>query len=267
MSVRTSLGKAGYLVIGSVLTAMLLIAANVGADSIQQGQEPANPSQSPAAPARLVHYQARLLNPRTGEPWPDGEYTMRFGLYADPDGVSLFWEEEQDITVTDGVFSALLGSARPFDTDIFRGQSLWLGVTVKGDPEAEPRQMIAYTPYALHALNADTLDGEHASAFASASHTHSTLPTAYAFINSNGSKASGTANVTSTWSTTDGGRYEITISGVSYLYNQYVTVVTLASGCNPTYTPRVGSVSGMLLVYVMTPTGTKAQCNFQFVTF
>jgi hypothetical protein len=95
---------------------------------------------------------------------------------------------------------------------------------------------------------------------------NTSLPIAYANIYSSGSKASGSANVSSTWDSTYS-RYSITISGVSYSVYSYVTLVTtIGSGCLG-YTPRTDSVSGNLLVYFINESGSKAQCPFQFVTY
>ena len=75
----------------------------------------------------------------------------------------------------------------------------------------------------------------------------SSAPIAFGFINSNGSVASSSGNVSCTWS---GSRYEITITGESYFYNSYITVITL---CDPRSTMvmiRTDSASGKLLVYL-----------------
>ena len=87
----------------------------------------------------------------------------------------------------------------------------------------------------------------------------------FAFINSNGTKASGSANVTSTWDATNK-RYVITISGHSYFWTSFTTVVTPAGSCMGL--PVTNSVSGNLLVSFRNLSNTdNIQCNFQFVTF
>ena len=91
-----------------------------------------------------------------------------------------------------------------------------------------------------------------------------TLPIAYGAVYSDGSLASGSPNVNSVWGTD---RYEITISDYNYFWNQYITTVTLFSGCNHAYSTRTSSMSGDLLVYVYDETGTETQCDFQFVTY
>ena len=96
-------------------------------------------------------------------------------------------------------------------------------------------------------------------------YTNSPLPIAYGFVNSDGSLASGTSNITSTtWNATTE-YYEITISGESYFFSNYVTVVTLLSGGR--YTACVNSHSDKLLVSVLDYLGNSAQVAFQFVTY
>jgi hypothetical protein len=90
-------------------------------------------------------------------------------------------------------------------------------------------------------------------------------PIAYAFINSGGSVASGTPNVSATWSATYS-RYEITISAESYYFNDYVTQVTVLSSSSP-YVATTSSSGGKLLVYIFDSGGTKVQQNFQFITY
>ena len=89
-------------------------------------------------------------------------------------------------------------------------------------------------------------------------------PIAYAFIDSSGTKASGTPNVSSTWNA-GSQYYEITISGESYFYNTYVTAITI--GGSTAGVARTSSVSGKLLVYIYNLSGTLMQSSFQFVTY
>ena len=89
-------------------------------------------------------------------------------------------------------------------------------------------------------------------------------PIAYGFILSSGVKNWGTSNVTSSWDATNSW-YAITISGYSYFYSDYITVVTPI--CGPGWSVSTGSVSGNLLVNIANASNVKAQCNFQFVTY
>lgn len=86
-------------------------------------------------------------------------------------------------------------------------------------------------------------------------------PIALGFINSIGTKASGSSNVSSSLSATT---YTITISGFNYFYLDYVTNVTSTTtgvSC------RTGSVSGNLLVTCFNSSGTATTTAFQFVTY
>ncbi len=91
--------------------------------------------------------------------------------------------------------------------------------------------------------------------------TDMAVPIAYGFVNSSGTLANGTPNVTSSY---DGSRYVISIDGESYFFNEYVTVITLASG--PKFV-RTDSVSGNLLVFVYSTSGSATTGSFQFVTY
>ncbi len=91
------------------------------------------------------------------------------------------------------------------------------------------------------------------------------MPIAYAFINSDGTVNAGTPNVSSTWNAANS-RYEITISGETYDWKTYVTVVTASSNLGA-YIPGTDSYSGKLIVYIYTAASMKTQMPFQFATF
>ncbi len=89
-------------------------------------------------------------------------------------------------------------------------------------------------------------------------------PVAYATVNSNGTKASGTPNVTSAWNGTNQW-YEITITGEPYFWSSFTTVVTVNGG-----TPCIAttdSTSNKLLVRLWNLSSNPIQANFQFVTY
>jgi hypothetical protein len=70
-----------------------------------------------------------------------------------------------DVTVTNGLFVVQLD----FGADAFSGDARWLEIAVSADRTTisptllVPRQALTPIPYALHAGNADTVDGLHAS--------------------------------------------------------------------------------------------------------
>jgi len=132
----------------------------------------------------VIAYQARLLDPVTGQPKVDGAYVMAFNLYPIAAGGAPLWGESKSVQVNKGLFSTLLGDITALNVSIFNGQELYLGITVGSDPEATPRQRIAHVAYAIYAQpaaaattansasNADLLDGQDATAFARAEHQH-----------------------------------------------------------------------------------------------
>jgi hypothetical protein len=87
-------------------------------------------------------------------------------------------------------------------------------------------------------------------------------PLAYAFINSDGTFSKGTSNVTSLFNTSTN-EYEITITGVNYLFSSFVTVVTPTGVAIPT----VDSVVGLLIIKFFNTAGTPIQTSFQFITY
>jgi hypothetical protein len=107
-----------------------------------------------------------------------GIYGMQFYLCDDlADGVCN-WYEEQDVEVSDGTYSVLLGSVIPIPVSIFEIDSLYLEVRIHNGSEWEilsPRQLVTSTPYAIKAADAETLDGQHAADFAGVVHDHSGL--------------------------------------------------------------------------------------------
>ncbi len=89
-------------------------------------------------------------------------------------------------------------------------------------------------------------------------------PIAYGFINSNGTVASATPNVSCTWNS-GSSRYDITIADESYYWTDYVAVVTPAS--STPLIPTTGSTGGKLLVFLNNLMGDKVQDEFQFVIY
>lgn len=123
------------------------------------------------AGAAELNYQARLTDPGTGDP-REGVFSMTFRLYDSSMGDTALWTETKDVPVRNGLFSTLLGDTVPVPATIFNGQDLWLGITVGTDTEATPRQPIVPGAYALHADDADSLDGRDSADFAEATHGH-----------------------------------------------------------------------------------------------
>jgi hypothetical protein len=88
-------------------------------------------------------------------------------------------------------------------------------------------------------------------------------PLAFGVVAADGAKRSGTANWTSSYNGTYT-RYEISITGESYYYTNYATVITPA-GDNRFC--RSSSVGGKLLVYCADANGAAQTSRFGFITF
>jgi len=81
---------------------------------------------------------------------------MIFSIYDAPIEGNHLWEETRNVTVTNGVYSVILGEETPLNLpfDI----PYYLGLTVGNDEEMTPRQPLSSTPYALNAAALDGMD-------------------------------------------------------------------------------------------------------------
>ncbi len=149
---------------GTIIILLLVILFSVRetgtVDAVAGDAKPVAQEVESVALSPVLTYQGRLLNPTTGAPMADGSYTFTFRLYNVESGGTELWTELKDLTVTNGLFSHLLGSSTALPVAIFTGQDLWLGIKVGADAEATPRQRIAPVAYAMYSGNADRLDGQ-----------------------------------------------------------------------------------------------------------
>lgn len=118
-------------------------------------------------------YQAYVTD-NTGVPL-SGEQMVSFRLYTTETGTSMVWEEVQRLTVKQGLLNAQLGSVAPLNLPDDFDTPLFLGIEIETDGEMIPRQPLTLGGYTIHALNADTLGGSDATAFATSSHLHSAI--------------------------------------------------------------------------------------------
>ena len=128
------------------------------------------------ADSATVSYQGVLWN-ASGAPVPDGTYPMTFSIWDAASGGTKQWgyETHASVAIKNGLFSVYLGETAGLGTLFSTYSALWLEITAdtgSGPETYSPRAPLASVPYARHALNADTVDGQHASAFAAASHNH-----------------------------------------------------------------------------------------------
>ncbi len=118
---------------------------------------------------RLVWFSA-AFRPADGSPTAPVE-SVTLSVYHDETGGEPIWQETQNVMVgADGRFNVLVGSSTRdgLPADLFaNGEPRWLGVRFNRPGEHEqPRLQLASVPYALKAIDADTLGGRPASAYA-----------------------------------------------------------------------------------------------------
>lgn len=110
---------------------------------------------------------AGILNDASGKPLT-GTVGVTFLLYTEQSGGSPLWMETQNVQADKtGHYSVMLGSATSHGIPakaFAAGEARWLGVQPSGQAE-QPRVVLASVPYALKALDAETLGGRPASSF------------------------------------------------------------------------------------------------------
>jgi len=125
------------------------------------------PTKTTAAVPRLVKFSGTLTG-SGGQPM-SGVVGVTFALYEEERGGAPLWMETQNVQADgNGHYTATLGATRNegIPAEVFAsGQGRWLGVQPQQEPE-RPRVLMASVPYALKAVDAETLGGLPASAFA-----------------------------------------------------------------------------------------------------
>ena len=95
-----------------------------------------------------MHFQGTLLDPATRNAVPDGDYALTFSLYdAETVGTEAWTEKHDNVPVSDGNFSVLLGNTASL-ADIVFDKPYWVEITVNSQ-EPLPRLPLASSPYAL----------------------------------------------------------------------------------------------------------------------
>jgi hypothetical protein len=117
----------------------------------------------------MINYQGVLVD--EGVP-VDGTKTVTFRIYDSADGGLHLWEESQNVTFVDGVFSVLLGSTDSIPASVFDGSPRWLSVSIEGGEEIVPRGEIVSVGYAFFS------DSSATAAYADSAGTASTADTA-----------------------------------------------------------------------------------------
>ncbi len=149
---------------------VLMVLAAAGQEVAVEPETPtkAGPVVAPAQASvlRLIRFSGAVRDalgvPRTGVAG------VTFALYAEREAGTPLWVETQSLTLdAQGRYTALLGitSNDGLPLEMFSTEEArWLGIQVQGEPE-QARVLLVAVPYALKALDAETLGGKPLSAF------------------------------------------------------------------------------------------------------
>jgi hypothetical protein len=106
-----------------------------------------------------------------------GMVGITFALYAEQTGGAPLWLETQNLQAdSNGRYNVLLGFTKPegLPAELFTSEEArWVGVQVSGQAE-QPRVLLVPVPYAMKAVDAESLGGRPASAYALATPAVST---------------------------------------------------------------------------------------------
>lgn len=91
-----------------------------------------------------------------------GTVKVHFALYESQSAEQALWSETQELTLSDGLFTAYLGADTAIDLALFADHGeMWLGITVEDDPEMT-RIALGSAPYAAFAEHCGTVpEHEH----------------------------------------------------------------------------------------------------------
>ena len=142
----------------SVWLLMICLAVSLSAQQ-------APPAASSAVVPRVIKFSGVLTD--TNNKPLTGTVGVTFSLYQEAQGGAPLWVETQNVTPDKtGHYSVMLGSASTQGlpgSAFASGEARWLGVQAQGQAE-QPRTVLMSVPYALKALDAETIGGKPLSA-------------------------------------------------------------------------------------------------------
>ncbi|HBO16379.1 MAG TPA: hypothetical protein DD451_00005, partial [Candidatus Moranbacteria bacterium] len=90
----------------------------------------------------------------------NGEYSIKFSIYADENSSVSVWSEVQTTQIVNGIFNASLGLENSLPNNLnFADKEYYLGIKIGEDSEMKPRKKMGAVPLALNAVDAMYLDG------------------------------------------------------------------------------------------------------------
>jgi hypothetical protein len=103
----------------------------------------------------MINYQG-MLTDDGGTPL-DGTYNLSFKIYGSKSGPdSVWWEHHTGVTVSDGLFSVMLGSISSLSYSVFNDTIRYLGISVDFGAELSPRTRLTSVSYAYRSLWSDS---------------------------------------------------------------------------------------------------------------
>ena len=110
-----------------------------------------------SAVPRIINYQGRLVD--SSGVGVNDTLNMIFSLYTSESSTFPLWTENHtEVIVTKGFFSVALGQINPFPDSLDFGNPYWIEVAI-GAELLSPREPLLATPYAIHAIYADSSNG------------------------------------------------------------------------------------------------------------
>jgi hypothetical protein len=109
---------------------------------------------------RTISYQG-ILTDNTGNPKPDGDYSMTFSFYETEVGGNTIWSEVKTLTANNGLFSTSLGDLTAFGVEVKFDKPYWLGIKVGDESELSPRMALTSVGYSFSSeITTNIIDGK-----------------------------------------------------------------------------------------------------------
>ena len=96
---------------------------------------------------QTLSYQGILKNSE-GTFVKDGVYSITFSIYEASSGGSSLWTEKQSVSISQGLFSVILGSVKPINISF--NKQYWLGISIDTASELLPRIQLTSSAYSLN---------------------------------------------------------------------------------------------------------------------
>jgi hypothetical protein len=90
-----------------------------------------------------------VLTSNDGTPVDDGMYAFTVSIYDSDSSSDALWAETQTVGVINGIYNLMLGAVEPLDLGF--DTQYWIGISVDGGEELNPRIPLSSVPYAFHA--------------------------------------------------------------------------------------------------------------------